>query len=181
MKLYLIRHAQRGRGKEYDTINWLGKKQAKRICSYFKNKKITHVYCSENTRAVQTFDYIRPFLKKGVLIEITKEVRQHNTPEEVGKDAIKEFDLKVESEPQLIKRVTKFINKIKKNNIKDTVLVVSHKEVIKAMVCKIMGRPFKEKIYINRLPSGSISYFEFNSKGKLKDALIGDLTSLMVK
>lgn len=181
MKIYLIRHAQRGSGKNYDTITEFGKKQAKRIGPYFRDKKITYVYCSENERAIQTFEYIKPFLGRDVIIKITPEVRQHNTPSEVGKDAIKEFDLKEESQSQLSNRVSKFIKKLHRENNKDNVLIVSHKQVIKEIICKVMGRPSKESIYINKLPSGSITFFEFNSRGKLVKSLVGDLTHLMKK
>jgi broad specificity phosphatase PhoE len=179
MKLYLVRHAQRGWGKNYDALNHLGRIQTKRIAPYFKDKKITFIYCSENERAIQTLNYIKKFINKKVPTIITKEIRQHNVPEEVGKDAIKEFDLKQETETQLQNRVKKFLEKIKRENKKDNVLIISHKEVIKIMICKIMERPFKEAEYISKLPSASISYFEFDSRNKLKKALIGNLTPLL--
>lgn len=181
MKLYLVRHAQRGWGKDYDTLNSLGIKQAKRLGPYFKNKKIDIVYCSENERAIQTLKHIRPFLNKKIKIIISKEVRQHNVPEEVGKEAIKEFDLKIESEKDLIKRIKIFFNFLKKNHKNDSVLIVSHKEVIKSLICHIFNRPFKEAVYIDKLPSASISYFEFDSNFKLESSIVGDLAHLMKK
>lgn len=181
MKIYLVRHAQRGRGKDYDALNPLGLKQAKRLGPYFKNKKIDIVYCSENERAIQTLKYIKPFLKKNVKIIITKEIRQHNVPEEVGKDAIKEFDLKIESETELKKRVKNFFNFLKKNHKNNSVLIVSHKEVIKSLICHIFNRPFLESIFIDKLPSASISYFEFDNNFKLKYSIVGDLAHLMKK
>lgn len=179
MKLYLVRHAQRGWGKDYDTLNELGKSQAKRLAPYFKNKNITFIYCSENDRAIQTLKYIKKFINKKVPLIITREIRQHNVPGEVGKEAIKEFDLKVENERQLRMRVSKFIEKLKKDNKHDNILIISHKEVIKAMICKLMNRPFTDAKYIAKLPAASVSSFEFSSNGKLKSAVIGDLTPLM--
>ena len=86
MKIYLVRHAQRGWGKDYDSLNDIGKIQARCLGSYFKSKKIDFVYCSENERAKQTLRFIETFLKKGTNIIITEEVRQHNVPEEVVRD-----------------------------------------------------------------------------------------------
>ena len=181
MILYLVRHTQRDWEKKYDILSSLGKKQAKRLGPYFKNKKIDFVYYSENERAIQTLKYIKPFLKKRTQIIRTKEVRQHNVPKEVGKEAIKEFDLKIESEKQLIKRTNKFLNYIKKNHKKDSVLIMSHKEVLKSLICQILRRPFKESNFINKLPSGSVTFFDFDNKLKLKSFSIGDLTHLMKK
>lgn len=181
MKIYLVRHAQRGYGKNYDSLNPLGIKQAKRLGPYFKNKKIKFVYCSENERAIQTLKYIKPFLNRKAKIIITKEIRQHNVPEEVGKDAIKEFDLKIENEKDLINRIKKFFSFLKKNHKNDVVLVVSHKEVIKYLICHIFGRPFNESFYIDKLPSASISNFEFDNQFKLKSSIVGDLAHLMKK
>ncbi len=181
MKIYLVRHAQRGWGKNYDTLDKIGIIQAKRLGPYFKNKKVDIVYCSENERAIQTLKYIRPFLNKRIKIIITKDIRQHNVPEEVGKEAIKEFDLKIESEKNLIERTKRFLNFLKKNHKSDSVLIVSHKEVIKFLICQIFGRPFKESVYIDKLPSASISYFEFDNNFKLKSPIVGDLAHLMKK
>lgn len=181
MKLYLVRHAQRSWGKDYDTLNKIGNLQAKRLGLYFKDKKIDFVYCSENERAKQTLKYIQPFLKKGANIIITKEVRQHNVPEEVGEDAIKEYDLKKESNKQLTLRAKRFLSFLKKNHKNDSVLIVSHKEVVKSIICHIFNRPQKEKVFINKLPSASVSCFNFDSKFKLKFSIVGDLTHLMKK
>ncbi len=179
MIIYLVRHAQRGWEKDYDSLNKIGISQAKRLGLYFKNKKIDVVYCSENERAKQTLKYIKPFLKKTIPIFITGDIRQHNVPEEVGKEAIKEYDLKKESKKQLVSRTRKFLEFLKKNHKKSAILVISHKEVIKALICNIFNRPLKESVYIDKIPSASISYFEFDNHLKLNFSIVGDLAHLM--
>lgn len=180
MKLYLVRHAQRDVGPRFDKLNRFGIEQAKRLAYYFKNKKIDIVYCSTNNRAKQTLEFIKPFLKN-VPIVYTKYLRQHNVPEEIDKQSFKILKLKEkrETEKELEKRVQTFLNLLKKEHKKDTVLIISHKEVIKSLICRILNLPPTEKIYIDKLPSASISFFNVDKNFIVKDFLIGDMTHLM--
>ena len=183
MKLYLVRHAQRDFGLKFDQLNEVGIEQAKRLGCYFKNKKIDFVYCSVNKRAKETLKYILPFLKKPFKITYTSRLRQHNVPKEVGKDAFKILKLKekIETKEELEKRAKNFWEYLKKKHgkHKHTILTVSHKEVIKSIICQILNLPLSESVYIDKLPSASISTFEFDKNLRLKAFLIGDLTHLL--
>lgn len=180
MKLYLVRHAQRDFGLKFDQLNKVGIEQAKRLGYYFKNKKIDFIYCSINKRAKETLKYILPFLKKPFKITYTSRLRQHNVPEEVGKEAFKILKLKekIETKEELEKRTRDFWKYLKKKHGKHTILIVSHKQVIKALICQILNLSLDESVYIDKLPSASISTFEFDKK--LKTFLIGDLTHLLI-
>ncbi len=180
MKLYLVRHAQRGFGLKFDELTPFGIEQAKRLAYFFKNKKVDVVYCSINNRAKQTLEYLKPFLKNAT-IKYTKMIKQHNVPEEVGEDAFKVLKLKehVESEESLEKRTQRFLNFLKKKHKKHSVLVISHKEVIKSLICRILNFPPTEKIYINKLHSASVSSFDIDNNFRIKKFVIGDITHLM--
>lgn len=181
MKLYLVRHAQRDFGLKFDQLNNIGIEQAKRLGHYFKNKKIDFVYCSTNKRAKETLKYILPHLKKPFKVVYTSRLRQHNIPEEVGKEAFKILKLKekIETKEELEKRTKKFWEFLKKNHKDDAVLVISHKEIIKPLICQILNLPLTESIYIAKLPSASVSTFIFDKNLKLKSFIIGNLTHLL--
>jgi len=181
MKLYLIRHAQRGQGQDYDKLNWMGEEQAKRIGPYFKKIKLDYVYSSPQNRAIQTLESIKPFLKiKSSKIKIQDIFRQMGAPEEVGEDIIKEQKIKIDTEAELEDRTLKIIKLLKSKHKSDSVLIVSHKEVIKSLICKLFNLPPTEKLYIEKIASGSISYFELNNKFEVKKAVIGEITHLLI-
>ncbi len=181
MKLYLVRHAQRDFGLKFDQLNEVGIEQAKRLGYYFKNKKIDFVYCSVNNRAKETLRYMLPFLKKPFKIFYTSRLRQHNVPEEVGKEAFKILKLKekIETKEELEKRTKNFWEYLKKKHGKHSILIVSHKEVIKSLICQILNLPLNESVYVAKLPSASISIFDFDKNLKIKTYIIGDLTHLL--
>jgi probable phosphoglycerate mutase len=179
MELYLVRHAQRDVEINYDKLNWLGAEQAKRIGPYFKNKKIDFVYCSPQNRARQTLKEIVPYLENPK-IKVLEIFRQMGAPEEVGAEVIKKFKIKIDTEAELENRTLKIIEFLKKNHKNDSVLMVGHKEVIKSLICKLFNLPPTEKLYIEKIASGSISYFKLDNKFNVKKALIGEITHLLL-
>jgi len=180
MKLYIVRHAQRDFGLKFDQLNTTGIEQAKRLGSYFRNKKIDIIYCSTNKRAKQTLKFIKPY-QKNIQIVYTRKLRQHKVPGEVGREAYKILKLKekIETKEELEKRTQNFLNFIKRKHRNDNVLIISHREVIKSLICNILNLPFEESVYIAKLPSASVSIFEFDKDLKLKSFSIGDITHLM--
>lgn len=181
MELYLVRHGQRDVGKNYDKLNWLGIEQAKRIGQYFKDKHVDFVYCSPQNRAKQTLKYILPYLKTTKSkIKNLNMFRQMGSPEEVGADVIKKFKIKIDTEEELENRTLKVIEYLKNNHKKDIILMVGHKEVIKSLICKLFNLPPTEKLYIEKIASGSVSYFKLDNKFEVKKALIGDITHLLL-
>lgn len=178
MKLYLVRHGERGRYDKFDTLTWLGREQSKRLGPYFKNKKIDIVYCSPQKRAKDTLKYIKPYLKNKVPIKISEQVRQQSAPEEVGEEVIKKLKLKIDTDFELDKRVQKFLEFLKKNHLKDNVLILTHKQFILSAICRLLNLPPTEKIMMNKIHSASVTYFELDSKFGVKDFRIGDITHL---
>lgn len=178
MKLFLIRHGERGRYDKFDTLTWLGIEQSKRLGPYFKDKKIDIVYCSPQKRAKDTFKYIKPYLNKKVPVKVSEQVRQQSAPEEVGEEVVKKLKLKIDTDFELDKRVQKFLEFLKKNHSKDNVLISTHKQFVLSAVCRLLNLPPTEKIMMHKIHSASVTYFELDSKFDVKDFRIGDITHL---
>lgn len=169
MKLYLVRHAQRDTGIHFDRLMTLGIWQAKNVAPFFKNKKIDLVYCSPQKRARETLKEIKPYLEKNPKIVISTLIRQKQSPEEIGKSAMKAYNLKSDSFEEIEKRIKKFLEKIKKQDKNKTILVVSHKEVTREFFRNLIPEFKKldnEKISVK---SASISFFEFDKDFKIKN------------
>ena len=81
MKLYLIRHGQRGFFYDYDTLLPEGIWQSIKVGKYLKNIKLNVIYCSPQKRAKETLKYLN--LKKKAII--TSRLRQQAVPGEVDK------------------------------------------------------------------------------------------------
>jgi broad specificity phosphatase PhoE len=160
MKLYLVRHAQRDFGINFDSLKPEGIKQAKQLGEHFRNRKFDVIYCSPQNRAKQTFQEIFKRLKSKPEVVISEDVRQQSAPGEVGKDVIKRLELKNENDKQTSRRAEKFFKKILKKHSQDVVLVVSHKMFIKNLLSNLL----KEDFNVN---SASITTLEFDRKGKL--------------
>lgn len=179
MRLYFVVSAQGGSGRKYDRLNKIGIEQAKRLGPFFKNKRIDIVYCSTNMRAKQTYKHIKPFLNDVPLI-FTKKLRQHGVPAEVG-TGYKFLEAgEKETEPELEKRTRNFFEFLKRHYKKEHVLVLSHKEVLKSLILKVMSLPSPEKKYF-RLHSAGVSVFEIEKGMKGRAFRINDISHLFRK
>ncbi len=174
MILYLIRHGQRNTGNLYDSLTEKGKIQAKELGKVFKKIKIDYVYCSPQRRAQQTLRYIKPYLNKKTNIEISEFVKQQGAPQEVGKDVIESMNIINETDEQTQKRVYDFIKILKKKHKNDVVLLSTHKQFITFAIKHIVKLKNKT-IYV---PSASLTYFEFDNKGKLINYKLVDISHL---
>lgn len=145
MKLYLIRHGQRGFFHEYDTLLPEGIWQSRQLGKFFKNRKIDVVYCSPQGRAKETLKYIRPFLRKNVQVHISKQVKQQNAPEELSKELVKKLKLVNETDEQTTKRGLRFIKLLEKEHPNKNILVVTHKMFIKHLVLALFNKKSKRE------------------------------------
>lgn len=179
MRIYLVRHGERGKYEKFDTLTWIGIEQSKRLGPYFKDKKIDIVYCSPQKRAKDTLKYIKPYLNKRVPIKISKQVRQKAAPDEVGEEVIKRLKIKVDTDLDLDRRVQKFLEFLKKKHAKDNVLIVTHKQFVLSAICRLLNLPPTERAFMNKIHPASITYFKLDNKFNIKDFLIGDITHLV--
>lgn len=156
MKLYLIRHGQRGFFYDYDTLLPEGIWQSIKVGKYLKNIKLNVIYCSPQKRAKETLKYLN--LKKKAII--TSRLRQQAVPGEVDK-AIQLLK-KRDTPEQLSKRVKAFLLYIMKNHHNEIVLCVTHKLFIKELVKQLINSD-------KNIASGSITCFEFKGKKLIKN------------
>jgi len=168
MKLYIMRHAKRDFGIHFDRLLTVGIWQAKVTGPWFKDKDIDIVYCSPQKRVRETLKELKPYLKKNIPIKISDSIRQKSSPEEVGADAMKAYNMKVDSFEVVEKRVNSFLKKIKKIHKNKTVLIVSHKEVTRQFIKSILNK-YRDVDYEDiPVRSGSIQMFDFDKNGKVK-------------
>src|SRR3989338_1964294 len=74
MKIYLLRHAQRGHGEKQDTLTEIGKEQARRTAGFFKKIKLNKIICGDKNRDIETLKPILNYQKCEV--EYTPEVNE---------------------------------------------------------------------------------------------------------
>lgn len=176
MKLYLVRHAQRDSGINFDRLMTIGIWQSYVIARYFKDKKIDVVYCSPQKRARETMKAILPCLSSNIKPKISSLVRQKSSPEEVGKDAMKAYNMKIDSDQEVEERVRKFLSLLKKKHSNENVLVISHKEVSRQFVKELIPSYRKMKNEDIRIASASISFFDFDKNFVLKKYNLNKIT-----
>ena len=112
MKLILVRHGEAFEGD----LTIKGVKQAIATAENLKNTKIDAIYCSNTNRAEQTLDEILRVRDEEIRIAFSSLVRPK---------------LKSESLENLKNRVELFLDDLKYDHEKETVLVISHSAVIK--------------------------------------------------
>ena len=188
MKIYLLRHAQRGHGEKQDTLTEIGKEQAKRTAEFFKKIQLNKIICGTKNRAKET---LQPILKyQGGYVEYTPEVNEQELGIFEGKSA-KEFKEAIEnsglSEEEFrpeggenrkdaYKRVKRFYEKLKKESA-ENLLVVSHAGFISDFITLLLGLPENENIHF-KTGFCAISYFELDENFEVRNFYIGELKHL---
>ncbi len=170
MKLYLLRHAERGHGKKQDTLVKEGVKQSNLIINSLSKLGIEKIYCSDSKRTKKT---IEPFLKNfnGEVIytdEINelrmgvlegKSGKEYN--EMLEKSGLSKEDFrppKGENFEDFRNRVKKFIESLKDEK-KEKVLLVTHGGVIRNFIKSLINLPPEE---ISKIDFVSLTTFEID-------------------
>lgn len=176
MKLYLLRHAERGHGPEQDILTELGKKQSEEIVPYLTNLKIDQVICAETNRAKRTIEpFILSFNSK---VEYTSLVNEQEMGELSGKsgleykNALEKSGLtKEDFRPKggenyrdLMNRVKIFLNRLKKEKYQN-ILVVTHAGFIRSIINLILN---VKKDTLN-FDAASLTFIEFNDQFEVLD------------
>lgn len=198
MKIYLVRHAQSlwnagVENKDDGQLSEVGKEQAKRLGTYFMKVEIDLVICSTLKRAKETLNFIIPYLKDKKII-YTNKIIEHNIgnyakdgkfPKKFREDAKKarkdfyEFEPKGgESYAQAFKRSKKFLLELLKKYNSKNVLVVGHASFSKYLILNILGLDISEERYF-RLNNASVSTFNVDKKGKVKDFHVNDFNHIL--
>lgn len=188
MKIYLLRHAQRGHGEKQDTLTEVGKEQAKRTAEFFKKIQSNKIICGTKSRAKET---LQPILKyqKGY-VEYTSDVNEQELGIFEGKSA-KEFKEAIENSGLSVEefrpergenrkdayeRAKRFYERLKEESA-ENLLVVSHAGFISGLITLLLGLPENENIHF-KTGFCAVSYFELDGNFKVKDFYIGELKHL---
>ena len=186
MDIYLIRHGQTegnvnrmiiGRGPE--PLNAEGKAQARRLARALKETKIDAFYVSPSMRAQQTAQYIMrerdsvPFVQEVDVDEIDFGSWVGMKIEEALDSEIvniyfydpENLEMPGESVLDVQKRATQAVNRILAQNNLERVAVVSHADVIKAILAHYLEMPLT-KWQNFRIDNASLSILKFEEKRK---------------
>jgi broad specificity phosphatase PhoE len=171
MKLYLLRHAERGHGEDQDKLTELGIEQSKEIVPFLEKLDINRIICANTKRAMKT---IEPFIKNSKInIEYTSLVNEQEMGELTGKSG-SEYRAKLEESglskeefrpkggenySDLMNRAKSFLNNLK-NEKSENILVSTHAGFIRSIIIVLLKLPKEELIF----DSASITCIEFNEK-----------------
>ena len=158
--IYLIRHGEKTLdGKK---LTKRGILQSKHLAKYLKSEKITKIISSNINRSIQTAKIINKKLRAHHIRD--SRIREiHLTSEKT-----KEFDNEKS-------RVKNFYEGIIKNN-KENILIVSHGNVNRYIICLILNMKFKD-IKITQIPTG-MNILERKNSGIIGVVAVNDTSHL---
>ncbi|MEM0083814.1 MAG: histidine phosphatase family protein [Candidatus Methanomethylicia archaeon] len=184
MKILLIRHGETEwnvervfRGRKDIPLSKIGRKQAELLGKYLRDIDINVVYSSPLKRALETAEYIVEYHDKPVEIIVDDDLIDINYGSWEGKseDEVKEIYGELYEEwinnPHLVKfpngesledvrsRLMRFIGKIVRG-IEGNIAIVSHRVVLKVMICMLLGLD-NSKFWNIRIDCGGITIFEY--------------------
>ncbi|MDP2973513.1 MAG: histidine phosphatase family protein [Candidatus Diapherotrites archaeon] len=173
MKLYICRHGQtilnqqqRWQGGRVDSaLTEDGIAQAKAIAEYLKDKQIDVIFVSPLGRAKETASFLRPFFPKAAyfvenaLKELDKgetdgtafEERRKKYPEVFDRIPYLNLDKRFpggESHRDVIKRLTPFVERIKKQYFGKTIVVVAHDAVNRMLLGILLSLPDEKLVQV---------------------------------
>lgn len=188
MKVYLLRHGQRGHGERQDSLTEIGKEQARRTAEFFKTIKLDKIICGSKKRTKET---LKPILRyQECSVEYTQNVNEQELGIFEGKSS-REFKYAIgnsglsedefrpeggENRKDAYERAKRFYEKLKKENAKN-LLIVSHGGFISDLITLFLSLPEEESVHF-KTGFCSISYFDLDENFKVRDFFIGELKHL---
>lgn len=166
--------------ENYPPLSDAGVEEINKICLFLKNRGIKNdkIYTSPATRSVQTAAMITKLFKQdfeiiedlhprkcGKFNNLTFEQVHEEFPEDLEK-LINSPEIAVpedaESITNFINRVSVTLEKIIEANQGNRIIIVTHKDIIKAAIVSALGIPHSSlhRIYIKSGSATQISYFE---------------------
>ena len=166
--------------ESYPPLNDAGQEEIEKICEYLRERGVKNdkIYTSPALRSVQSAATIAKSFKQDFeIIEdlhprkcgrfngLTFEQVDEKYPEDLDK-FINSPEIAVpedaESITNFINRVNNSINNIIEKNLGNRIIIVTHKDVIKAAICCALNIPHSSlhKIYIKSGSATQISYYE---------------------
>lgn len=166
--------------EKYPPLNDAGQEEIEKICEFLAARGIKNdkIYTSPAARAVQSAGMIAKLFKQnfeivedlhprkcGKFNGLTFEQIEEKYPEELER-LINNPDIPTpddaEAVSDFISRVKFSINKIVEENTGNRIIIVTHKDIIKAAICAALNMPDSSlhRIYIKSGSATQISYFE---------------------
>ena len=166
--------------ESYPPLNDAGQEEIEKICEYLRERGVKNdkIYTSPALRSVQSAATIAKSFKQDFeIIEdlhprkcgrfngLTFEQVDEKYPEDLDK-FINSPEIAVpedaESITNFVNRVNNSINNIIEKNLGNRIIIVTHKDVIKAAICCALNIPHSSlhKIYIKSGSATQISYYE---------------------
>ncbi|MFO7992331.1 MAG: histidine phosphatase family protein [Thermoplasmata archaeon] len=151
MKLIIARHGQTQeniegilQGHLPGTLSKKGIRQANKLAERLKKENIDHIYSSDLARAADTAQIIAEFHPK-VPLKFTEKLRERDAGELQGmnlkgRDWLIKDPVGGETVQQLYDRANDFLNKIKENHPNQTILLVCHGGIGKALYAAIKNQ-----------------------------------------
>ena len=166
MNLIITRHGETEENKKGiiqghlpGHLSKTGWTQAEKVALRLKDTKIDYIYSSDLSRAANTAATIHKF-HKSTPIEFVGELREIYLGEWQGKRKkdVSDFPDDAETYEQLFDRAKRFLSKIMDKH--DTVLLVGHNGINKALISVITGKTFADIKTMENLHNTSINIFE---------------------
>lgn len=174
MKIFLLRHAERGHGKEQDTLTNLGIEQSEKIVYYLEKFNFDKIICADTNRAKKT---IEPFVKKfPTKVEYTSLVNEQEMGELTGKSGSEYKEeleksglIKEEFRPKggenyfdLMNRAKQFLNNLEKEK-SENIFISTHAGFIRSVIILLLNMPKENLIF----DSASLTTVEFDKNFKV--------------
>ena len=176
MTLYVLRHATTDNnvknlinGRNDTDINSTGIKEAGIVSLMIKDLKVDQIYCSPLLRAKHTMEIVNsnhaPVIYDERIIERDAGVMTNKDAKELNFSVWYNPDIGVvyggsESFKDMLNRVNEFLVDIEEKHKDDTVLLVTHGGVIKALETIIYGYPGIEEIIHWEYPNCVLKEYE---------------------
>lgn len=179
MKLYFLRHSERGHGPEQDTLTPTGIEQAKKSAKYLRNIKIDKIISGSSQRARRTAEEIIKLIPN-CPVEYTSEINEQSLGVLQGKSG-KEYEEALtksgkspddfrpengENRTDAYKRAKNFVNKLKKETA-ESILIISHSGFISDVCTILLNLPMGESKNF-KTDFCAITYFELDKGFKVK-------------
>jgi broad specificity phosphatase PhoE len=183
MRIIITRHGETEQNKAkilqgqiQGDLSELGKEQAKKLANRLKEEKIDCIFSSDLRRALDTASEIRKYHNQ-IPFEVVEDLRELNMGSLQGKPAPEGWKEKRwekgflkgkngEENEELLNRAKNFINNITSKFENETVLLVAHNGINRALISILLEKNLEEMRELESLKNTSITIFEFNEEGK---------------
>ena len=198
-RVLLVRHgdtelnsAERYWGRSDVKLSAAGLRQAEKLRERLAVEKIDAVYSSDMERSLVTAEIIASSHQLAVIT--CAELREVNfgqleglTFGEISRLYPEVAKLWADRSPKLIypggeslvkfnNRVSKFLNRLDKHTVGETILIVAHAGVLRTLVCQLLGIDLRRRWQI-RLDLASLSILETHQQGAIL-SLLNDVSHL---